>query len=76
MSVNMTSLWELITEVTTHTEQIIDLVILGIVISIVLFLGAFVVGIATGDAGPKQTKSPGVLYGATGGGLPWMPKRK
>lgn len=44
-------------------------------ITIVIALGAFVVGIVTGDAGPERPKGPGVLYGATGGGLPWMHKK-
>ena len=45
MAVNMTSLWELITEVTDHTTELVDLVILGVVIVCAYAIGGFVTGI-------------------------------
>jgi len=79
MSVNMSSLWELITEITDHTAELIDLVILAVVISVIFMVGAFVVGCITGDAGYTSGKSKGSQHPAsdfTGGArLPWMPRR-
>jgi len=72
MSVNMSSLWELITEVTTHTEQLVDLVILGVVITVVFAVGAFIIGIVTGDAtGTKE----GGFRGSTGRSAYFMHKK-
>lgn len=45
MAVNMTSLWELITEVTSHTNELVDLVILGVVIICANAIGTFVTDI-------------------------------
>lgn len=45
MAVNMSSLWELITEVTDHTTELVDLVILGVVIVCATAIGGFVVSI-------------------------------
>lgn len=54
MAVNMSSLWDLITEVTSHTTELVDLVILGVVILCAYAIGNFVVGILkTGTKGGK-----------------------
>lgn len=45
MAVNMTSLWDLITEVTSHTSELVDLVILGVVIMCAYAIGNFVTSI-------------------------------
>jgi len=73
MSVNMSSLWELITEITDHTAELIDLVILAVVISVIFMMGAFVVGIVTGPSGhAKTSKGTGDYVSA---GLPWSHRR-
>ena len=55
MAVNMTSLWELITEVTDHTTELVDLVILGVIIVCAYAIGGFVVSILkTGTKGAKR----------------------
>jgi len=45
MSVNMSSLWELISEVTDHTGELVDLVVLGVMIMCAFAIGTFVTGI-------------------------------
>lgn len=45
MAVNMSSLWDLITEVTSHTTEIVDLVILGVVITCAYAIGSFIIGV-------------------------------
>lgn len=45
MAVNMSSLWDLITEVTSHTTEIVDLVILGVVITCAYAIGGFIINV-------------------------------
>ena len=45
MAVNMSSLWELTTEVTSHTSEIVDLVILGVVITCAYAIGTFITNV-------------------------------
>lgn len=49
----MTSLWELITEVTDHTGELVNLVILGVSITIATYIGFVVTGIIGGGNKPE-----------------------
>lgn len=53
MGVSMGELWNLTTEVTSHTGELVDLVILGVVITCAVAVGGFITDILKNSAKRK-----------------------